>query len=365
MFGVLLIAAAFWWLGHLMGASRASRGVVLGVLFGGVLLAQVVLPPGNALREATGGSLENWLVLAGAAALFLVYRSGIGWLRRRNLQEAVAASGAGRASDKPMGDVELERYARHIVLREIGGPGQAALRRARVLVVGAGGLGSPALLYLAAAGVGTIGVIDDDAVSLSNLQRQVLHTDTRLGMPKVFSAEEGLRALNPHVAVRPYHRRLTPEIAAEMFSEYDLVLDGSDNFATRALVNAAAVAAGLPLVSGGIAQWEGQLAVFDPARGGPCHACIFPDPPAPGLAPDCAEAGVVGALPGVLGAMMALEAIKLITGAGAPLRGRMLVHDGLWGESRTIAMTARHDCAVCQGRGMTGRAGAPGVAAAL
>lgn len=352
MIGILILAAALWYLGRFMGASPRARGAVVLVLLGGVLVAQIALPPGNALREATGGSLENWLVLAGAVALFLAYRQGLGWLRRRTMADTLRHVAEPAAPDGPMSGVELERYARHIVLREIGGPGQMALRRAKVLVVGAGGLGSPALLYLAAAGVGTIGVIDDDSVSLSNLQRQVLHADTRLGMPKVFSAEEGLRALNPHVLVKPYHRRLTGEIAEGLVAEYDLVLDGSDSFETRSLVNRAAVAAGRPLVSGGIAQWEGQVAVFDPARGGPCHACLFPEPPAPGLAPDCAEAGVVGALPGIVGAMMAMEAIKLITGAGSPLRGRMAVHDALWGESRTITVAARGDCPVCAGRGV-------------
>lgn len=215
--------------------------------------------------------------------------------------------------------------------------------------MGAGGLGSPALLYLAAAGVGTIGVIDDDTVSNSNLQRQVIHTDARIGMPKVFSAEVAMTALNPHIAVRPYNRRLTGAEAAALFAEYDLILDGSDSFDTRYMVNDAAVAAKKPLISAAITQWEGQISLYDPAGGAPCYACIFPERPADGLAPACAVAGVMGALPGVVGAMMAVEAIKEITGAGEGLRGRMLIYDALYGESRQIGLKRSPSCAVCGG----------------
>lgn len=247
---------------------------------------------------------------------------------------------------------ELERYARHIILREIGGTGQRRLNGARVLVVGAGGLGSPALLYLAAAGVGHLTVVDDDTVSLSNLQRQVLHDTNTVGHPKVDSAVAALGRLNPRIAVAAEHTRLDANGAARLCTDADLVLDGSDNFATRALVNAACVAAGTPLVSGALSQWEGQIGLFDPARGGPCYACLFPEAPAAGLAPSCAEGGIVGALPGVIGAMMALEAVKLITGAGGGLRGALLIYDGLYAETRKIAVAARGDCAICGGRGV-------------
>ena len=257
---------------------------------------------------------------------------------------APEASGKGAFSD-----AELDRYARHIVLREVGGMGQRRLKEARVLVVGAGGLGSPALLYLAAAGVGTIGVIDDDTVSSSNLQRQVIHTDARIGMPKVFSAEAAMKALNPYITVRPYNRRLTEAEAPVLFADHDLILDGSDNLDTRYMVNAAAVAAGKPLISAAITQWEGQISLYDPARGAPCYACIFPERPADGLAPSCAVAGVMGALPGVIGALMAVEAIKEITGAGEGLRGRMLIYDALYGESRQIALRRSQSCPVCGG----------------
>jgi molybdopterin/thiamine biosynthesis adenylyltransferase len=203
------------------------------------------------------------------------------------------------------------------------------------------------LLYLAAGGVGTIGVIDDDVVENANLQRQVIHRDADIGMPKVFSAQAALEAQNPNVVVRPYHRRLDAAGAADLFAGYDLILDGTDNFDTRYLVNRGAVAAGKPLISGALAQWEGQLSVFDPASGAPCYQCIFPQAPEPGLAPSCSEAGVVGPLPGVVGTMMAVEAIKVITGAGQTLRGQMLIYDALYGESRKIALKPRPDCPVC------------------
>ena len=246
-------------------------------------------------------------------------------------------------------DRELERYARHIIMREIGGPGQKKLKQAKVLVIGAGGLGAPVLQYLAAAGVGTIGVIDEDVVDNANLQRQVIHRDADIGKPKVFSAEAAMLAQNPHVTVRPYNRRLSEDIAADLFADYDVVLDGTDNFETRYLANRTAVALGKPLISGALSQWEGQVSLFDPARGGPCYQCIFPEAPAPGLAPSCAVAGVVGPLPGVVGSMMAVEAVKLITGAGAVLRGELLIYDALYGETRRIALKPRADCPVCGG----------------
>jgi molybdopterin/thiamine biosynthesis adenylyltransferase len=299
---------------------------------------------------ATGESAALWLMIGGAAALVLVYRAALGALRAR----AGARGAKADTAPKPLfSETELNRYARHIVLREIGGPGQKALKQARVLVIGAGGLGSPVLLYLAAAGVGTIGVIDDDVVDNSNLQRQVIHRDGDIGLPKVQSAMAAMQAQNPNVVVRPYQRRLSEDIAATLFAEYDLILDGTDNFETRYLTNAAAVAQAKPLISGALSQWEGQLSVFDPARGAPCYQCIFPEAPAPGLAPSCAEAGVLGPLPGVVGAMMAAEAIKIITGAGQALRGELLIYDALYGESRKIAVSRRPDCPICGNKGET------------
>ena len=251
----------------------------------------------------------------------------------------------------PLTDDELDRYARHIVLRELGGAGQRRLRGARLLVVGAGGVGAPVLLYLAAAGVGRITVADDDTVSLSNLQRQVIFGTADIGRPKAEAAADAMRRLNPHVTVTPLIRRITADDTA-LVADHDLVLDGTDSFASRAAINAACVAARVPLLAGAIAQWEGQIALYDPARGGPCLACLFPEPPAPGLALSCAEAGVVGALPGIIGSSMALEAIKLLagvtgSGAGEGLRERMVLIDGLWGNTRHLRIAARPGCAVC------------------
>lgn len=242
---------------------------------------------------------------------------------------------------------ELERYARHIVLREVGGAGQARLRAARALVVGAGGIGNPALLYLAAAGWGTLGIVDDDHVSLSNLQRQILFGVADVGAAKVEAAAAALARVNPGVVVEAQAVRLGPENIDRILGGYDMVLDGCDNFPTRYLVNAACVRAGKPLLSAAMGQWEGQIGLFDPMRGGPCYQCLFPEAPAAGLAPSCAEAGVIGALPGVMGSMLALEAIKLVTGAGEGLRGRMVIFDGLYGETRRITVKARADCPVC------------------
>ncbi|APG47984.1 HesA/MoeB/ThiF family protein [Phaeobacter porticola] len=348
MIAVVFLAAVIWWGGGFVGFDRRLRRVLLAVLYLALLAIHLTLPEGANLRQATGGSVAPWLMLAGAVVLVLVYRQGLRSLRRR-AQPAADATPAAKAKSDKFSETELERYARHIVLRELGGPGQKKLRRARVLVIGAGGLGAPALQYLAAAGVGTIGVIDDDAVENANLQRQVIHRDDDIGRPKVFSAKSAMEAQNPYVTVRPYHRRLTDDIAADLFAEYDLILDGSDNFDTRYLANRIAVALGKPLISGALSQWEGQISLFHPAVDGPCYQCIFPEVPAPGLAPSCSEAGVVGPLPGVIGAMMALEAVKEISGAGAVLRGEMLIYDGLYSDSRKISLRAQPDCPVCAG----------------
>ncbi len=249
--------------------------------------------------------------------------------------------------DAPMKREELERYARHIVLREIGGPGQKRLRRAHVLVIGAGGLGCPALLYLAAAGVGRIRLVDDDAVALSNLQRQVLFGESDIDRPKAAAAARRLAELNPGCAVEPIAERFDEGSAERLAEGVDLILDGSDSFSTRRLANRTAIAAGLPLVFGAVGQWEGQVSLFEPSAGGPCYHCLFPEDPAEGLAPSCAEAGVMGALVGVVGGLMAGEAIKRIAGAGETLRGRLLLYDALYAETRVIALKRRPDCAVC------------------
>jgi len=241
-------------------------------------------------------------------------------------------------------DDEVERYARHLVLREIGGPGQQKLKAAKVAIVGAGGLGCPAALYLAAAGVGRIALIDADTVSLSNLQRQVLYGGDDLGEPKVTVAAARLHAINPHVTVEAVAETLAEANAPSLLAGADVVLDGTDNFATRFAVNAACVAEGRPLVSGAIGRWTGQVGVF---AGRPCYRCLVPE--APPDAETCAAVGVVGALAGLVGSIMALEAIKLIAGAGEPLTGRLLVFDALAGEARTVRVGADPVCEVCGG----------------
>jgi adenylyltransferase/sulfurtransferase len=232
-----------------------------------------------------------------------------------------------------LSDDEVERYARHIVLREVGGPGQAALRRARVLVVGAGGLGAPVLLYLAAAGVGTLGVVDDDVVRLSNLQRQVIHATPDLGASKVETAAAAVRRLNPNVAVESHNLRLTADNALALVGAYDLVADGSDNFATRYLVSDACYLAKKPLVTAALGTFDGTLTTiraFETSADGkpnPTYRCLFPEPPPAGTVPACADAGVLGALAGVLGSMMALEVIREIVGFGEGLVGRLVMVD--------------------------------------
>lgn len=238
---------------------------------------------------------------------------------------------------------ERERYARHILLKEIGGPGQQSLMRARVAMIGAGGLGAPAALYLAAAGVGRLRLIDDDEVALSNLQRQVIFTTADVGAPKTDAAAAALKALNPHVEIEPVRARLTPDNAEALLAGADVVLDGTDDFSTRFAVNQACRALKLPLVSGAVGRWSGQVSVF--AQGGPCYRCLVPDIPPD--AETCAAVGIVGALVGVIGAMMALEAIKLIAQAGEPLCGRLLVFDGLSGQARTVKLNHDPQCPVC------------------
>jgi molybdopterin/thiamine biosynthesis adenylyltransferase len=241
-------------------------------------------------------------------------------------------------------DEEVERYARHLVLREVGGPGQQKLKAARVLIVGAGGLGAPASLYLAAAGVGTLVLVDPDHVDRSNLQRQVLYADADIGRAKVDVARERLLAINPDIAVRGLTEALSTENAHELVTGFDLVLDGTDDFATRFAVNAACVSAAIPLVSGAIGRWTGQVGVF---HSRPCYRCLVPDIPPD--AETCSAVGVVGALAGVIGSMMALEAIKLIVGAGEALAGRLLIYDGLAGQTRTVKIGADPECPVCGG----------------
>ena len=247
---------------------------------------------------------------------------------------------------EPFSREEIARYSRHLLLPEVSLEGQARLKAGSVLVVGAGGLGSPAALYLAAAGVGKIGLADFDAVDVSNLQRQVLYETGDVGRPKVESARERLTALNPHVDVALFPERLTRENATGILEKFDVVLDGTDNFATRYLTNDACFLLGKPNVYGSIYRFEGQVSVFQPGKG-PCYRCLFPSPPDPGLVPSCAEGGVLGVLPGVVGALQATEALKLLLGIGRSLAGRLLLYDALALAFREIALARDPGCPLC------------------
>ncbi len=241
------------------------------------------------------------------------------------------------------------RYSRHTLLPEVGEAGQAKLLDSKVLLIGAGGLGSPAALYLAAAGVGTLGIVDFDVVDSSNLQRQILHNVDRIGMPKVESARETLIALNPDVKIHMHDVRLSADNILEIMSGYDIVVDGGDNFPTRYLINDASLHLEIPVVHGAIFRFEGQASVFKPYEG-PCYRCLFPQPPPPELAPSCAEAGVLGVLPGIVGSIEAMEAIKLILGIGEPLVGKLLTYDALEQEFRQLKLRRNPDCPACGDR---------------
>jgi adenylyltransferase/sulfurtransferase len=253
-------------------------------------------------------------------------------------------------SRPPLTDSQLERYARHIVLREVGGAGQAKLLAARVLVVGAGGLGSPLILYLAAAGVGTISVVDFDAVTLSNLQRQIIHRTDDVGRPKTESARDAVRAVNPDVKIVAHTERLTAANAMKLIGDYDIVADGSDNFATRFLVNDACFFAKRTLVSAAVSEFDGQLATFkahEKEHSYPCYRCLFSEAPPTGTVPSCSEAGILGALAGVMGALQALEVMKEILGIGETMAGRLLIYDALGTTFRTVRAKPDPACALC------------------
>jgi adenylyltransferase/sulfurtransferase len=240
---------------------------------------------------------------------------------------------------------QMERYSRQIILEEVGIEGQAKLLRGKVLIIGAGGLGSPVALYLAAAGVGTLGVVDGDRVDLTNMHRQILHATAAIGQPKTQSAQRTLDALNPEVTVVPYQTVLTSENAMDIIGQFDVVVNGSDNFPTRYLVNDACVLLGKPLVDASILKWEGQATTFLPGQG--CYRCLFPTPPPPGAVPSCAEGGILGALCGYMGARQALEVLKILLGTGETLSGKLLIFDALEGETRMVRWSRNPDCPVC------------------
>ena len=246
-----------------------------------------------------------------------------------------------------MSDDQRHRYSRHTIIPEVGEAGQLKLLDAKVLLIGAGGLGSPAAMYLAAAGVGTLGIVDFDTVDISNLQRQILHHLDDVGRPKVETAAEAISSLNTDVKVVPHRVLLRSDNALDIIQDYDIVINGSDNFPTRYLVNDACALLGKPLVDGSIFRFEGQLAVFDPANGGPCYRCLYPDPPPPGEVPSCAEGGVLGVLPGIIGSLQATEAVKLIMGIGETLTGRLMLYDALDGRFRQMKVQKDPSCPVC------------------
>ncbi len=247
---------------------------------------------------------------------------------------------------------EIQRYSRHLILPEVGMEGQLKLKAARVLCVGAGGLGSPLAMYLAAAGVGTLGIVDFDVVDASNLHRQIIHFTQDVGRPKLTSAEEKVHGINPNVTVRKFETRLTSANALEIFKDFDVIVDGTDNFPTRYLINDACVLSGKPNVYGSIFRFEGQASIFaapatEGRQQGPCYRCVYPEPPPPGMVPSCAEGGVLGILPGLVGLIQATETIKLITGLGEPLIGRLLLIDALAMRFREMKLRKNPDCPIC------------------
>ncbi len=241
---------------------------------------------------------------------------------------------------------QIERYSRHIILTEVGGLGQTKLLESKILVIGAGGLGSPTALYLAAAGVGTLGIIDHDTVDISNLQRQILHGTSDVGQSKVVSAKATLNEINPDVEIVMYQQRLSSENVFQLFEDYDLVIDGCDNFPTRYLINDACVMMGKPNIHGSIFQFEGQVTIFYPGKG-PCYRCLYPSPPPPGMAPSCQEAGVFGVLPGIVGSVQAVEAIKVLLEIGDPLIGQLLLFDALGMSFKRMRLHQDSECPIC------------------
>ena len=335
------ICATLWVIGWAMNAPIRQRQLMICTVFFVVILGHLVLPTEHPVRINTGGSWHLWALLAGFGGLVLIYRFA---LRKIHVRAQPTVS----PKEQYLSDTELDRYARHIVMPEIGGVGQMRLKSSKVLVIGAGGLGAPALQYLAASGIGTIGIVDDDVVESSNLQRQIIHFDADIGSLKVDSAAESIRALNPYVTVKTYKRKFETDVAEELISEYDIVLDGTDNFDTRYLINKACVTQKVPLVSGALSQWEGQVSIFNSSQHGPCYECIFPKAPSTNPSGTCAELGVFAALPGVIGSLMACEALKYLLDVGSPLTGKLAIFNILDAETRIISTKQLKNCPVCK-----------------
>ncbi|HJR93560.1 MAG TPA: molybdopterin-synthase adenylyltransferase MoeB [Acidimicrobiia bacterium] len=339
---------------------RLNAAVIIDVREGdehaqGTLPGALLLPRGT-LESTISGAVPDpraeIVLFCGGGGRSALAAHTLGAMGYSNVHSMAGGFGRWKAEGRPwappggMTTEQRTRYSRHILLPEVGESGQAALLGSSVLLIGAGGLGSPAALYLAAAGIGTLGIIDSDVVDATNLQRQVLHNVDRLGMAKVESARETLAALNPDVKLVTYGERLTATNALDILSGYDVIVDGGDNFPTRYLLNDASLHLRIPVVHGSIFRFEGQASVFDPYNG-PCYRCLFPAPPPPELAPSCAEAGVLGVLPGVIGTIQATEAIKVLLGLGTTLRGRLLIYDALEEDFSSVTISRRPDCPAC------------------
>jgi sulfur-carrier protein adenylyltransferase/sulfurtransferase len=320
-----------------------------GAIPGAVLLPRGVLESRVEALVPRGARVVLYCESGARSALAARSLSELGYAHVQSLAGGFGRwSDAGFPSEKPsvLRADQKARYRRHLTLPEVGEAGQTKLLAARVVVLGAGGLGSPAALYLAAAGVGTLGIVDSDVVDASNLQRQVLHTVERTGQPKTESAREALAALNPDVRVVGFQERLTAGNVERILEGFDVVLDGGDNFPTRYLLNDACVLLGKPLIHGSVFRFEGQVTTILPGQG-PCYRCLYPKPPPAELAPSCAEAGVLGVLPGVIGLLQATEALKVLLGVGAPLVGRLLTYDALAGSFRELKLRRDPDCVAC------------------
>lgn len=338
----LLVGITVLVLDRVFNVTRRNNLVFLSLVFSIIFLIHLTVSVDHVLVKSTGGSLRNLIV---SFILLLVIISYVFLLKKaKNIGKVKFEKASTKNLFNPE---ELNRYARHIVLKEIGGLGQKKLKNAKILVIGAGGLGSPVLQYLGAGGIGTIGVVDSDLVDNSNLQRQIIYTDKMIGDSKVFAASQAIRAQNPYTKVLAYNYLFNEQNADDLISNFDLIIDGTDNARTRYLVNKTCVKLKKPLISGAISQWEGQVMVYTSTLASPCYQCVFPNISNTELAASCSETGVVGALPGVIGSIMAVEAIKLISGAGELLDGRLMIYDALHAETRIIKLNQDINCPVC------------------
>tara|TARA_B100001142_G_scaffold209438_1_gene207593 strand:+ start:182 stop:1225 length:1044 start_codon:yes stop_codon:yes gene_type:complete len=342
MLVILLIATIFVGVLAFLGVRKKIILKILLTSYIFIFLTIFFLPENNPVRLTLGVSLNEWIGISFVFLVILGYIVVLKKIKTRNIVKYPSNS-----SKKNMSDVEIERYARHLVLKDIGGQGQQRLRNAKVLVVGAGGLGNPVSMYLAGAGIGTIGIIDNDVVSLSNLQRQILYREHDVGKSKVFATQKNILEINPHIEIKPYNRLLDSRNAQKLISEYDIIIDGSDNLKTRHLVNFACVKEKKPLISGAISQWEGQISLFDPSKNYPCYSCIFPESDKENLTRSCADVGVLSSLPGVIGSLMAVEAIKEITAVGDSLRGKLFLYDAMNCKTIKIEAERNKNCKVC------------------